>query len=63
MSRFVDDGEGRYLQRNSAIADDLSGLGNALEDMAKPGINMAYTDNHIVLKENDGRNGWPISRY
>lgn len=40
-----------YLQHNSMIADGVSGLGKALEDMAKNGIKMIYTKNHIVLGE------------
>lgn len=51
LGRFIDDSEGRYLQHNSAIADDLSGLGYALEEMAKQGIKMVYTENHLVLGE------------
>jgi len=38
-----------YLQHNTAIADGLSGLGQALEAMAKQGIKMVYTKNHKVL--------------
>ncbi|WP_232577110.1 nuclear transport factor 2 family protein [Photobacterium carnosum] len=51
LGRFIADGDANYLQHNSAIADGLSGLGNALEAMAKQGIKMAYTQNHIVLGE------------
>ena len=40
-----------YLQHNTAIADGLSGLGNALAAMAEQGIEMIYTENHIVLGE------------
>lgn len=40
-----------YLQHNSNIADGLSGLGQALEAMAKQGIKMVYTTNHKVLGE------------
>lgn len=40
-----------YIQHNSAIADGLSGLGAALEGMAKQGISMIYDTNHIVLGE------------
>jgi len=51
LGRFIDDGDANYLQHNSAIADGLSGLGKALEEMAKQGIKMVYTQNHIVLGE------------
>ena len=40
-----------YIQHNPAIADGVSGLGAALEAMAKQGIKMVYTTNHIVLGE------------
>lgn len=40
-----------YIQHNPAIADGVSGLGAALEAMAKQGITMVYTKNHIVLGE------------
>ncbi len=40
-----------YLQHNSAIADGLSGLGNALAAMAEQGVEMIYTENHIVFGE------------
>ena len=38
-----------YIQHNPAIADGISGLGQALEAMAKQGITMVYKTNHIVL--------------
>lgn len=38
-----------YIQHNSNIADGLSGLGKALEAMAKQGITMVYTTTHKVL--------------
>ncbi|WP_085297206.1 nuclear transport factor 2 family protein [Cognaticolwellia mytili] len=40
-----------YHQHNTMIADGLSGLGQALEAMAKDGIKMIYTANHKVLGE------------
>ncbi|PSW06769.1 nuclear transport factor 2 family protein [Photobacterium lipolyticum] len=40
-----------YIQHNTAIADGLSGLGQALETMAQQGIEMIYDENHIVLGE------------
>lgn len=40
-----------YIQHNTAIGDGLSGLGQALEAMAKQGIKMVYTKTHKVLGE------------
>ena len=40
-----------YIQHNTAVADGLSGLGQALEAMAKQGISMVYTKNYKVLGE------------
>lgn len=40
-----------YIQHNPAIADGLSGLGSALEAMAKEGITMEYHKIHKVLGE------------
>ena len=40
-----------YTQHNTQIADGLSGLGQALEAMAKQGIKMVYTKVHKVLGE------------
>jgi len=42
-----------YHQHNPAIADGLSGLGEALAAMAKAGITMKYTRVHKVLGEGD----------
>ncbi|MEI5907441.1 nuclear transport factor 2 family protein [Bacillus spongiae] len=39
----------KYIQHNPAIADGLSGLGAALEAMAKQGIQMVYNKIHMVL--------------
>lgn len=41
----------KYIQHNPAIADGLSGLGAALEAMAKQGIAMTYDRVHKVLGE------------
>ncbi len=41
----------RYLQHNPQIGDGLSGLGAALEAMAKEGITMKYDRIHRVLGE------------
>ncbi|WOT04434.1 nuclear transport factor 2 family protein [Shewanella youngdeokensis] len=40
-----------YLQHNTAIADGLSGLGQALEAMAKQGITMEFSKTYKVLGE------------
>ncbi len=40
-----------YIQHNTHIADGLSGLGTALENFAKQGINMVYTKIHQVLAQ------------
>lgn len=51
LGRFIDAGEKDYLQHNSAIADGLGGLGQALEQMAAQGVKMKYDENHLVLGE------------
>jgi predicted SnoaL-like aldol condensation-catalyzing enzyme len=38
-----------YLQHNPAVADGLSGLGNALAAMAKAGVSMKYDRVHKIL--------------
>jgi predicted SnoaL-like aldol condensation-catalyzing enzyme len=40
-----------YVQHNPQIADGLSGLGRALEAMAKAGVTMKYDRVHVVLGE------------
>jgi predicted SnoaL-like aldol condensation-catalyzing enzyme len=42
-----------YVQHNPQIGDGLSGLGQALEAMAKQGITMKYDTIHMVLGESD----------
>ena len=42
-----------YVQHNPQIGDGLSGLGQALEAMAKQGITMKYDTIHMVLGEGD----------
>lgn len=49
LPEFID-GE-NYTQHNSHIADGLTGLGAAIEDMTKHGISMTYSKTHIVLGE------------
>ncbi len=39
----------KYVQHNIQIADGLSGLGAALEALAKAGIKMIYNKTHMVL--------------
>jgi predicted SnoaL-like aldol condensation-catalyzing enzyme len=41
----------RYIQHNPQIGDGLSGLGAALEAMAKAGVSMKYDRIHKVLGE------------
>ena len=41
----------KYIQHNISIADGLSGLGAALEAMAKQGISMIYDTVHMVLAD------------
>ena len=40
-----------YIQHNTGIADGVSGLGAALEEMAKANIQMIYTIIHQVLAQ------------
>ena len=47
LATFID--ADNYLQHNTQIADGLSGLAAAFEGMAKQGISMVYTENHIIL--------------
>ena len=49
MGKFFDGDN--YLQHNSAVADGLSGLGAAIEEMAKNDVHMIYTSIHKVLGE------------
>lgn len=42
-----------YTQHNIDIADGLSGLSNALEQLAKQGINMVYSKTYKVLVDNN----------
>lgn len=41
----------QYIQHNPQIGDGVSGLGKALEAMAKQGIKMVYSQNHKILGE------------
>jgi predicted SnoaL-like aldol condensation-catalyzing enzyme len=40
-----------YLQHNPNVGDGLAGLGKALEDLAKAGMPMKFTNNHRILGE------------
>lgn len=40
-----------YYQHNPNVADGLSALGKALQDMAKSNMPMVYTKNHMILAE------------
>ncbi|WP_460219367.1 nuclear transport factor 2 family protein [Psychroserpens sp. MEBiC05023] len=51
IQNFIEEGKENYIQHNSVIGDGLSGLGQALEGMAKQGISMGYTTIHKVLGE------------
>lgn len=48
-----------YIQHNTGIADGLSGLGAALEALAKQGIEMIYDKTYMVLA--DGNYGLAVS--
>jgi len=39
----------KYLQHNPGVGDGLDGLGKALEDLAKAGMPMKFTENYMVL--------------
>ncbi|MDE3743423.1 hypothetical protein [Maribacter polysaccharolyticus] len=41
----------KYIQHNAMIGDGVSGLGKALEELAKQGITMVFEKNHIILGE------------
>ena len=49
LAGYFDDDN--YIQHNPQIPDQLSGLGKALEEMAKAGITMKYDKIHQVLGE------------
>lgn len=51
LGNFINPGLENYIQHNPAIGDGLSGLGQALEGMAKQGIKMEYKNVHKVLGE------------
>lgn len=51
IGKYIQDGTENYIQHNPQIGDGLSGLGQALEGMAKQGITMEYKTIHKVLGE------------
>lgn len=51
LGNYINTGEENYIQHNPSIGDGLSGLGKALETMAKQGIAMEYKSIHKILGE------------
>lgn len=51
INRFISNEKGSFIQHNPAVADDLSGLGKALTDLANAGMPMVYSANHKILGE------------
>ena len=51
IGNFISPKKGGYIQHNSVIADDLSGLGDALGELAKMNMPMIVTKNHMILGE------------
>jgi predicted SnoaL-like aldol condensation-catalyzing enzyme len=51
LARYFDGDQ--YIQHNPSIGDGLSGLGTALQAMAKQGITMKYDRIHRVIGEED----------
>lgn len=51
LNHFIGSGKGEYIQHNPAIADDLSGLGKALGDLAQAGMPLIYKENYKILGE------------
>lgn len=51
LTSYIDDAN--YAQHNPSIGDGLSGLGTALEAMAKAGVTMKYDRLHKVVGEGD----------
>ena len=41
----------KYHQHNPSVADGLDALGKALQEMAKAGMPMTYTENHMIIGE------------
>lgn len=51
IAKFIGPDNSDYLQHNTAVADGLSGLAEALSALAKAGMPMVYTKNHKILGE------------
>ncbi len=51
LTSFISPKEGGYIQHNTVVADDLSGLGAALGALAEQGMPMIYSANHKILGE------------
>jgi len=49
IGQFIGPNDEDYLQHNPAIADGLSGLGQALSALAEQNMPMSYSENHLVL--------------
>jgi len=53
ISKFIDPEDDDYLQHNPGVADGLNGLGQALGELAKQGMPMVFSKNHLVVGEGD----------
>ena len=53
ISKFIDPEDDDYLQHNPGVADGLNGLGQALGELAKQGMPMVFSKNHLVIGEGD----------
>ncbi|USD67545.1 nuclear transport factor 2 family protein [Vibrio sp. SCSIO 43136] len=51
INQFIANDDEAYRQHNPMVADGLSGLGQALEALAKAGTPMQYKANHKILGE------------
>ncbi|WP_349665558.1 hypothetical protein [Echinimonas agarilytica] len=51
INQFIDNEDRAYLQHNTMVADGLSGLGKAINDLTKAGMPMIYKENHKLLGE------------
>lgn len=49
IGQFIGPADGDYLQHNPAVADGLSGLGQAIKALTEQGMPMIYTANHKIL--------------
>lgn len=51
LENYIDPGKENYIQHNPSIADGLSGLEKAFEEMKKQGNSMVYSKTHKILGE------------